>query len=68
MLESREFFTQMVDELVTCSENDPDMIDAIKWLDSQAQKKGITFYDMIYEVLYKYDMDSKAQKWLNNRN
>lgn len=68
MLESHTFFTKMVDELVEFSQYDPELADGIKWLDSQAQKKGISFYDMVFEVLYKHDIDSKAKKWLNSRN
>ena len=68
MLESQTFFTKMVDELVEFSEHDPELADGIKWLDSQAQKKGITFYDMVFEVLYSHDVNSKAQNWLKTRN
>ena len=48
--------------------SDPELADGIKWLDSQAQKKGITFYDMVFEVLYSHDVNSKAQNWLKTRN
>ena len=41
----------MVDELVDFSEFDPELADGIKWLDMQAQKKGITFYDMVFDCL-----------------
>ena len=47
MTESQAFFSKMVDELVEFSEFDPELSDGIKWLDDQAQKKGITFYDMV---------------------
>jgi len=62
------FFTKMVDELVEFSEHDPDLSEGIKWLDGQAQKKGLSFYDMVFEVLYKHDVNSKAKEWLNSRN
>jgi len=62
MIESQAFFSKMVDELVE------ELSDGIKWLDDQAQKKGITFYDMVFEVLYKHDVNSKAKEWLNTRN
>ena len=52
MIESQAFFSKMVDELVEFSEHDPELSDGIKWLDNQAQQKGITFYDMVFEVLY----------------
>ena len=44
------------------------MENGIKWLDAQAQKKGITFYDMVFEVLYNNDINSKAKTWLQTRN
>ena len=68
MLESHAFFSRMVDELVEFSEYDPELANGIKWLDDQARKKGITFYDMVFEVLYKHNIDSKAQKWFATRN
>jgi len=68
MLESHTFFTRMVDELVEFSEHDPELSDGLKWLDGQAQKKGLSFYDMVYQVLYKHDVNSKAKEWLNSRN
>jgi hypothetical protein len=33
-----------------------------------SKKKGITFYDMVFEVLYKHDVNSKAKDWLKTRN
>ncbi len=68
MLESHNFFTKMVDELIDFSEFDPELADGIKWLDTQARKKGISFYDMVFEVLYRHDVDSKAKSWLSSRN
>ena len=68
MFESQTFFTKMVDELVEFSEHDPELSDALKWLDGEAQKKGLSFYDMVYQVLYKHDVNSKAKEWLNSRN
>ena len=68
MLESRTFFTRIVDELVEFSEHDPELSDGLKWLDGEAQKKGLSFYDMVYQVLYKHDVNSKAKEWLDSRN
>tara|TARA_Y100000590_G_scaffold108573_1_gene123469 strand:+ start:5068 stop:5271 length:204 start_codon:yes stop_codon:yes gene_type:complete len=67
-MKSHNFFRKMVDELVEFSTHDPELADGIKWLDNQAQKKGITFYDMVFEVLYSHDINSKAQNWLKSRN
>ena len=68
MMKSQNFFRKMVDELVEFSAHDPELADGIKWLDGQAQKKGITFYDMVFEVLYSHDVTSKAKNWLKTRN
>lgn len=68
MQRSFVFFTRMVDELVEFSESDPELAEGIRWLDVQAQKKGISFYEMVFQVLYKHDMNSRAKQWLNSRN
>ncbi|ABK77434.1 hypothetical protein CENSYa_0801 [Cenarchaeum symbiosum A] len=67
MQESRSFFTRMVDELIDFSEHDPELADGIRWLDEQAQRKGVTFYDMVFEVLYRRDVDSRAKDWMGSR-
>ena len=57
----------MVDDLVEFSEHDPELKEGIKWLDEQALKKGISFYDMVYNVLYKHDINSNAKDWLRSK-
>ena len=61
------FFTRMVDELVEFAEHDPELKDCLQWVDSEAQKKGISFYDMVYQVLYRHDVNSKARDWLSGK-
>ena len=41
MFESQTFNTEMVDELMELSEYDSELSDEIRWLDEQAQKKGV---------------------------
>lgn len=62
------FFCKMVDELVEFSEYDEELADGIRWVDGEASKKGISFYDMVFELLYKHDINSKAKAWINGRN
>ena len=52
MLESHAFFSKMVDELVEFSEYDPELADGIKWLDDQAQKKGIELWVDFDDLLF----------------
>lgn len=68
MLEPHTFFTNMVDELVEFSEYDLELADGLRWIDSEAQKRGITFYEMVFFVLHKYDVNVKAKEWLETRN
>jgi hypothetical protein len=68
MQKSFVFFTRMVDELVEFSESDPELAEGIRWLDVQAQKKGISFYEMVFQVLYKHDVNTRAKQWLDSRN
>ncbi len=58
----------MVDELIFYSESDPQLAESLKWLDEQATKKNISFYDVVFDVLYKKDIQDKAKHWLNSRN
>lgn len=54
----------MVDELVDYSlECDPELADGLRWVDNEAKKRGITFYEMAYRILLKYDAQEKAIAW-----
>lgn len=68
VFEKNCFFVKMVDELVEFSQYDKELAEGIKWLDGQALKKGLTFYDAVFEVLYKHDVNQKASDWLRTRN
>ena len=67
MIEDYKFFTKMVDELVEFSDYDNELKDGIQWLDRLAQKKGISFYDAVFDVLYKSKSNSDAKQWLHDR-
>lgn len=58
------FFHKMVDELVEFAEFDPELKDGMQWLDSEAYKKNVSFYDMVFEILYKHDMNERARHWV----
>lgn len=68
MLENHNFFVKMVDELCEFAEYDAELADGIKWLDEESRRKGISFYDAVFEVLYKHDVNAKAKDWMNFRN
>tara|TARA_Y100001951_G_C11228451_1_gene233148 strand:- start:263 stop:472 length:210 start_codon:yes stop_codon:yes gene_type:complete len=66
-MSEQNFFTKMVDDLVEYSKCDPELADGIRYLDGLAQKNGKTFYDMVYELLYKRDVNTKARNWLMDK-
>ena len=65
--EAQSFFHKMVDDLVEFSAFDDELADGIKWLDTQARKQGISFYDMVFQILYKHDTNLAAKNWLARR-
>ena len=65
--EAQTFFHKMVDDLVEFSEYDDELADGIRWLDEQAMKNGVTFYDEVFKILYNHDVNTRARKWLNTR-
>lgn len=60
-------FIQIVDELVVMSEGDAELAEGIRWIDSQSQKSGITFYEMALIVLRKHLAEKKAREWLDSK-
>ena len=60
-------FTSMIDDMVEFADFDPELKDAIAWVDEQSQKKGITFYDMIYEILQTHETQERAKEWMDEK-
>ena len=62
-------FRNNIEELIDYAEKyDQELTEAIKWLDGMAQKEGMSFFEKVYEVLYKHDIKKKAREWMNDRN
>lgn len=67
-------FAEVVDDLVRMSDEDPDLAGGLRWIDEQAQRRGISFYEMVFEVLYRNDTSAmtsagaKSRAWLERRN
>jgi hypothetical protein len=66
--ETSAFFNSMIDELVIFSQHDQELADSIMWLDEQARKYNVSFYDKCYEVLEKHDIRNEAKRWLKIKN
>ena len=60
-------FNKMVDDLVVFSEHDKELADGIKWLDSIAINQGVSFYDVVYKILYQHHIKERAKEWRKNK-
>jgi hypothetical protein len=60
-------FTKAVDDLILGSQNDTKFAQSIRWIDTQSQKKGVSFYEMAYVIASKQINKKRAQEWLNNQ-
>ena len=58
-------FTRIVDDLILASENDIGFKEVIQWVDTQSQKKGISFYEMVYTITDKQLTKKRAQQFLS---
>lgn len=59
MAEPRTQFMSMVDGLVEFSRDDPDLLREMQRLDLQARQRHISFYDVVFEVLYRHDQSAE---------
>jgi hypothetical protein len=62
-----EQFIKMVDEMVMSAENDSELAEGLKWIDMQARKQGLTFYEMALIILKKHVAEKRAREWLKAR-
>jgi hypothetical protein len=60
-------FTSIVDDLILASENDTGFKEVIQWVDMQSQKKGISFYEMVYSITDKQLTKKRAQHFLSEK-
>ncbi len=62
-----DHFIGIVDELVIMAENDAELAEGIRWIDSQSRKNGVTFYEMALLVMRKHIAEKRAKEWLNSK-
>src|SRR5262245_31365683 len=60
-------FIGIIDDLVVMSEEDSELAEGLRWIDTQSRKQGVTFYEMAMIILRKHMAEKKAKEWLNNK-
>lgn len=63
--EANDVFKRTMDDLVEFSDHDPKLKKAIQWLDNEAYKRGISFYDMAYKIMLNKSISQDAKHWLD---
>ena len=61
-------FKKLIDNIVISCDNDQELADGIRWIDAQANEKGIGFYDMAMMILRKHLAERRAKEWLEHKN
>ena len=56
-----------LEQLKKISKNDPQLEDALRWVDSQAHQKGMTSYQVVELILQNKFVNESAKKWLKDR-
>lgn len=55
---------EKLDELIYLSDNDPELKEALVWVDQQALKQGISMLDMCEMILTKITNRNSAKEWV----
>jgi hypothetical protein len=59
-----ELFVKSIDDIIINSKNNIKIKNAILNLDKEAKLRGISLYQMIYELMQKDINEERAIKWL----
>jgi hypothetical protein len=59
-------FVETIDYIILNSNDDIRMKNAIAYLDAQSKQKGITIYQIIYELFQKDILKEKFIQWTKN--
>jgi len=57
---------EKLDELIYLSDSDPELKEALIWVDKQALLKGISMLDMCELILNKVSNKNSAKKWVQS--
>jgi hypothetical protein len=61
-------FTKSIDDIILDSNEDMKMKNAISVIDRKSKQKGVTIYEIIYELMQKDISEERSLKWLKTLN
>lgn len=68
MIPEKSEFAEMVDDMVEYSRYDPELKSGLRWIEEQALKRNVSFYDMFFDVLYRCDDINGSREYFQDRN
>lgn len=60
-----QVFRDKVDCIVLGAQSDPELKEGLKYIDEEAQHRGITFYEMIFFVVYMHTDRTSVKEWVS---
>jgi hypothetical protein len=63
---SDDKFIEIIDGLILRADKDIKFKDAIRRIDIQSQKEGLSFYEIIFTLMQKDLTEARARQWLKN--
>lgn len=62
-----DMFIEIMDDLTLKAEKDSELAEGLKWIDGQASRKGISFYEAALMILRKHMAEKYAKEWLRDK-
>jgi hypothetical protein len=62
-------FEKMVDMLLTDDQcvKDTELQNGLKWVSMQADKEGLSFYEMVFKIFEMHETRKRAKEWLRDK-
>lgn len=62
------FFMSCMDDLILERwDKDAELRDGIRWVEDEAARQGVSFYEMAFQIIEKYLAERSAKRWLRSK-
>jgi hypothetical protein len=48
-------------------DKDAELRDGIRWVEDEAARQGVSFYEMAFQIIEKYLAERSAKRWLRSK-
>lgn len=60
-------FYELVDELITKSKTDCEILIGLLYIKRQSLRHGVTFYEEFFHIMQQVDVELKAKEWVKSK-